>query len=93
MAWHLEDTEFVETVEVAQNVFAFMFEGEGRSVAVLAAKLTKQTETGYAVPGLPGVKAVDLFGNPVPSGEKLTEKLVYLSGSMDAGRLMRMLVK
>ena len=93
MAGHLEDTSYVETVEVAEDVFAFMFQGEGRSVAVLAAKSATAAETGYAVPGLPGVKAEDLFGNPVPRGEKLTSRLVYLSGSMATGRLKRMLEK
>src|ERR1035437_4823316 len=35
MAWLIEDTHFKRSLELAQGVQAYVFEGKGRSVAVL----------------------------------------------------------
>jgi hypothetical protein len=59
MAWQLEDTKFSKRIEVAPNVFAFLFSGKGRSVAVLAPK----ERTNYKLPKNAKVTTSDLWGN------------------------------
>jgi len=78
LAWLLEDTKFVKTTEVKLGVFAFLFEGQGRAVAVLS---TKPGYATYAVPTASGVQATDLMGNAVKAGTKVGDDLVYLSAS------------
>jgi len=65
-----------------------LFQGEGRCVAVLARKPRAKP---YDVPGLAGVKAADLYGNPVAPKAPLTDKLAYLSAQLDAGELEKLL--
>ncbi|MFQ5810752.1 MAG: hypothetical protein ACE5JM_14145, partial [Armatimonadota bacterium] len=62
LAWHLEDTQFVKTLTLAEGVFAYLFEGTAatRSVAALS---TTPGHAEYALPDAAGVKLVDLFGN------------------------------
>ena len=89
MAWHLEDTKPIKVLEVGPGVYAFLFEGRGRSVAVLALKPGGKP---WPLPDLPRVTAADLFGNPPAPGEALTEKLLYLSAQTDAAELEKMLL-
>jgi hypothetical protein len=76
LAWLLEDTKYVKHVEPAPGVFAYLFEGNGRAVAVLS---SQPDHAAYAVPAAPGVQTTDLFGNPLRAGEKLQDNLVYMS--------------
>ena len=76
LAWLLEDTHYTRTIEPKPGVYAFLFEGQGRAVAVLS---SKPVHAAYAVPTAAGLEATDLFGNPVKSGEKLQDNLIYLS--------------
>lgn len=75
MAWELEDTRFVKTIEVAEGVYAHLFEGEGRSVAAL----TSARKWGrYAMPQEAGLTLHDLFGNPLPAGSSFEGRVVYI---------------
>jgi len=78
LAWLLEDTKYVKHVEPAPGVFAYLFAGGGRAVAVLS---SQPDHAPYAVPAAPGLQATDLFGNAVKAGEKLGDDLVYLSAA------------
>jgi hypothetical protein len=75
MAWQLEDTKFSKRVEVAPNVFAFLFSGKGRSVAVLAPK----EQATYTLPKNTKLTMNDLWGNTLPGGAKLGTTLSYVS--------------
>jgi hypothetical protein len=75
-AWLLEDTQYVKVVEPAEGVFAYLFAGNDRALAVLS---SKPEHAPYAVPKAEGVTATDLFGNDVKAGEKVGDNLVYLS--------------
>lgn len=90
LTWHLEDTKFVERREVAEGVFAYLFEAKdgSRSVAALSGK------TGHAPYILPrgdGLQVIDLFGNPVEGGRPLGETLVYVTALSPASHLGPML--
>ena len=76
LAWHLEDTTFREMVEVAEGVYAYLFEGQGRTAAVLS---SKEKFGEHVIPDPPGLSAEDLFGNPLPANTGFGGKLVYLS--------------
>jgi len=75
LAWQLEDTDFIRSVELAEGVSAFVFEGKERAVAVLM----KRGAAEYVLPRSREVETVDLFGNPLASGELLGNTLVYIS--------------
>ncbi len=90
MAWYLEDTRFVRMLTVADGVYAYLFEGCDRSVAVLS------TEADHAEFKIPqqqqdGVHAVDLLGNPIPKDAVLGNTLVYLSTSKNIQMLEKFL--
>ena len=76
LAWHLEDTRFVRRIEVGEGVFAYVFQGTDRSIAVLSSSLNHGS---YAIPHAEGVSVRDLFGNPLPPRSKFSGTLVYLS--------------
>lgn len=82
LAWHLEDMRFVKHLAVAGGVWAALFEGKGRAVAVL---IRQPDAADCRVPELPGVEASDLLGNPVVPGTLLDERIVYLDVRGGAG--------
>jgi hypothetical protein len=84
LAWQLEDTRFVKTINLAAGITGYLFEAKDgqRSVAVLLpmaghAPYTPPT----ALPGVgnPDVRATDLFGNTWPAGQPLNHALAYVS--------------
>jgi len=75
MAWFLEDTNFIKTMEMVDGVYSFLFENSERAVAVLSAK---PGHADFKIPQNDSVHAVDLFGNPVPSGIVPGDTLIYL---------------
>ena len=90
LAWHLEDTEFAGRREVGKGVYAYLFRGPTRSVAVLSS----DPQGGeYAIPRAEGMLASDLFGNPVPLDGKFSGTLVYLSTERDVEFLEKLLGK
>ncbi len=77
LAWLVEDTRYVKMVEPARGVYAYLFEGKGRAVAVLS---SRPTHAPYVVPAGAGLEALDLFGNPLAKGSPLGAELAYLTG-------------
>lgn len=76
MAWLLEDTKFVERLEVAEGVYAYLFAGAGRAVAAISCGPSSAT---WKLPTSAGVSATDLFGNPVAPGSTFSGHLTYLT--------------
>lgn len=72
LAWNLEDTHFVKTIELAPGTWAYLFQGKNDCVAVLS------TAPGHAAYTPPALPATDLFGNPVPANSPLGEEPIYL---------------
>src|SRR5690606_29179926 len=77
MAWRLEGTRFARRVEVAEAVHAYIFSGDGRSVAVVAPHPARQAT--YALPAVPGGAWADLSGNPLKAGTQIGRRPVYLT--------------
>jgi hypothetical protein len=88
LAWLLEDTAFVKTLEPTPGVYAHLFQGLTTAVAVLA---TKPGHAVYTVPTAEGVQVTDLFGNPVAAGTKAGDLLLYLSCEGQTSRLEKLL--
>lgn len=87
MAWFIEDTEFVKTLEITEGVYAYVFEGSERAVAVLS---SKSGHAEFSIPQEDGVHIADLFGNPVEPGSKLGDNLVYLWTSRSKEKLLKL---
>ena len=87
-AWLLDETKPTARLTVAKGVTAHVFEGRGRAAAVL---IPMPGHDPYTPPAADGVKTLDLFGNPVPAGEKLTRYLIYLSAPAGAKNLTKLL--
>ena len=62
LAWLIEDTRYARTVQVSENVWAYLFQGHGRAVAAIC---PSATDTGYTLPKHPSIRYLDLFGNPL----------------------------
>lgn len=75
VAWLLEDTAFVERIELAEGVHAYLFAGADRAVAALS---SSPAFTPIPVPTGPGIARTDLFGNPLPADARFTGRVVYL---------------
>ncbi len=75
MARQLEDTHFIRRLDLAEGVHAYLFAGDGRSVAVLA---KRPGHAACAIPRPVGAAVEDLFGNPVDEGRRMGDELVYL---------------
>jgi hypothetical protein len=72
MAWFLEDKKFAKSSSPASGVTAYVFEGAGGAVTVLS---PLPSHAPYAIPA----GAYDLYGNPVPKGQALGKRLVYVT--------------
>lgn len=88
MAWLLEDTRFAKRLQLAEGIYAYLFAGGGRSVAVLS---SAPKYGDFTIPRPAGVTVADLFGNPLPEGSKFAGRLVYLSTDQDIAALERAL--
>lgn len=75
MAWYLEDTKFVKLLTLADGVYAYLFSGKDRSVAVLS---SKYNHAEFKIPQDNDTHTFDLFGNPVAPDKLLGDTLVYL---------------
>ncbi len=85
LAWHLEGKRYVETCEVTQGLFAYLFEDGAGSAAVLIPKSAVSFELDI---GGTEVKARDLFGNDLQAPVKLGGYAVFMEGKgMPAAKL------
>jgi len=75
VAWMLEDTKFVERVEIGKGVHAYLFAGKGRAVAAISSSPTYER---VLIPLGAGVSRRDLFGNPLPPDATFAGRVVYL---------------
>ncbi|MEN6546760.1 MAG: hypothetical protein ABFE07_12050 [Armatimonadia bacterium] len=87
IAWLLEDTKFVKVCPLADGIYAYLFSGPGRAVAVIS-RASGKTE--WKLPRDKGVELIDLFGNPLPAGSALGSTLTYLN-SDDMSKLQKAL--
>jgi hypothetical protein len=71
MASLLEDTKIAKISAPAEGVAAYKFQGRGRSVTVLS---PRWVHAPYKLP----TGAYDLYGNPLPAGQPLGQRLVYV---------------
>jgi hypothetical protein len=81
-AWLLEGMHFVKRRELAEGVTGYLFEAPGRAVIALC---PMPNHAPYELPQDAGVRVLDLFGNEIPPGETLDQRVVYLCCSEAPG--------
>ncbi len=87
-AWLLDEMKPVKRLVPCAGVTAYLFEGDGRATAVLS---PTPGHAPYNPPRAERVEVLDLFGNPLPEGEKLGRHLVYVSALGKAAKLEKLL--
>jgi len=86
LAWLLEGTTYRQAVQLADGVYGYAFEGNGRSVIAVS---TKPGHAPWKLPQAPGVQLLDLFGNPLAGGTAVGDRMVYVSAAGPAAALVR----
>ncbi|MEI8197934.1 MAG: hypothetical protein WCI73_18730, partial [Phycisphaerae bacterium] len=85
MAWELEDSKFVRTIKLNNQVNAYLFSGRNGMLAVISGLRSGK----YQTPKRPGLTVSDLFGNPSDGGYKGT--LLYVESKLSADQLAAVL--
>ena len=78
LAWLLEDTDYARHVTLAEGVYAYLFSGAGRAVAVIT---STPGHAAYKLPTASGLQLLDLFGNVLAPGTALDDRVHYVVGS------------
>lgn len=86
LAWMVEGLKFVELAELSEGVFAFFFEGDGRSVAVVCPRPEHQP---FSLPSDKGLEMRDIWLNPLPAGASLNKSSVFVSATGSAANLKK----
>ncbi len=85
MTQRLEGLRFKRLLQLADGVYAYIFDDGKRSTAVIAPRPGGQ---GVRVAGdLPELRAADLYGNPLALPAACTDRVFYLSAPVPADRL------
>ncbi len=88
LAYELEDTHFVKQLDPGDGIHAYLFTGNGRSVAVI---LSEAKFAKYVLPHPNDGLARDLFGNDVKVGELFRGTTVFVSSPTDVETLVKQL--
>ncbi len=93
MAWHLENTRFVRTVELDASTFVYLFErtAEPGSVGVIVYDLAAVTKPTYRLPDEQQLVFVDLLGNEVQRGELLPSTATFVTSKLTVQELGKVL--
>lgn len=87
LTWHLEDTLFQRIAELADGVYAYLFQGEGRSVAVIVKE--PASKGAYSWKAEKGALLCDLFGNPCNAIDSVAnDDMYYVMAEEDADALL-----
>jgi hypothetical protein len=85
LAWLLEGTDYRRTVQLADGVCGYAFEGNGQSVLAVS---TKPGHAPWRLPEAQDVRSLDLFGNPLASGTAVGERMVYVTADRPVAELV-----
>jgi hypothetical protein len=89
MTWMLDGQRFVERFQNEHGNTVHLFEGDGRTVALI---ISRPGQPRFQVPRRSGLTGADVFGNPVRAGEVSPNNVLYLQYEGDANALRRLLV-
>lgn len=81
LAWQLEDSKYIRTVNLSDQVNAYLFSGRNGTVAAVSG-LRKGA---YQVPANPELAVTDLFGNPADGSFKGT--VLYVASKLPPAQL------
>ncbi|NLX04124.1 MAG: hypothetical protein GXY33_03150 [Phycisphaerae bacterium] len=87
LAQHLEGREFLKAVELGDGIYAFVFVGRDRTVAVISGR---PGCAAYRLPVAEGLEIRDLFGNPLPQGASYRGTLMFVETAMAADAMERL---
>lgn len=89
LAWQVDGTSFVKTLELPDGARADIYEGSGRAVACIVPHPGKQRK----IPADPGVTSYDLFGNEIEPGSAAPPRLHYVQTSGSSPQLIEALAQ
>ena len=89
MAWLLEDRKFVKCVPAGENVWSYIFEGRGKTVAVISGKANGR----YSFQPADDIEVLDLFGNSIKGPVKYEGRIFYLESTKTVAELETALLK
>ncbi len=87
MAYNLEDKSFVKRISVGENVWAYIFEGKGKTVAVITGY--KQGKASFMQ--AEGLNFLDLFGNLISGKVEYRGTLIYVQSGLPLEKLEKTL--
>ncbi len=90
LAWHVDGLAFSEMLTLSEGVTAYLFEGDGRAVAVVC---PAPNHAGYQFPSSPLITLRDLWLNPLPPGAELLEHTCFVSMAGTGSQLKALLLK
>lgn len=88
MAWLLEDRPFTKRLKVSKKVWAYIFAGKGKSVAVISGFRNGV----YTIPKNDKIKVFDLLGNPVKNKAVYRGQILYVVSKLlpkDLGHILQ----
>lgn len=89
MAWQLEDRRFVKCIPVGKKVWAYLFEGRGRVVAVISGERNGQ----FTFKPDDSMEVIDLFGNLVTGQAGYKGNLLYVVSTQPLSTVEQILQK
>jgi hypothetical protein len=75
LAWLLEDCDYARCGTLAEGVYAYLFTGPNRAVAVVT---SRPPHAAYKLPMSTDVQLLDLFGNPLAGGALLDDHVSFV---------------
>ncbi len=90
MAWRIEDTKFEKCLPLGGQNFAYLFRGQGRTVAVIA---PAQATRGLELPVVEDWKLSDMLGNPFRGRAISDNRLVYIESAKGVDEVEAQLAK
>jgi hypothetical protein len=87
LAWLLEDRQFAKRISVGDQVWAYLFEGRGKTIAVISGKLNGT----YTIPQNSELEVLGLYGNKRTGEVRYNNQLLYVSSALSADELAKSL--
>jgi hypothetical protein len=88
LAQHLENKKFFKVVNVAEGVYAYLFAGKDRSVAIISGRPGCGF---YHLPDAKELQVSDLFGNPLPAKAGYLGTLIFAEAPIEPEAMVKLI--
>jgi hypothetical protein len=87
MAWLLEDRQFAKRIPVGDQVWAYLFTGRDKTIAVISGKLNGT----YTIAQNSELEVLGLYGNRLKGEVRYDNQLLYVSSALSTDELAKLL--